>query len=315
MNVVPCFHLADSLINGNTKELEKFCDLIIGSGLVINWGGQAAIRSQMTTALLEKMARAGYSSFFWGMESASDNVLRLMNKRNDIALFGRILKDCKRLGIVNYTPIIVGYPGETPEDAAVTLRWIIMNSEFTHFTPPGLALARRKSPLYEKYLECGLKEAREYDWETVDGKNTIQLRVFRRFLFSQACYNASFCLDNLVDYKEVAPLDMNATLVAEDYIDILRELARIAGKSEGFVNGLRSISDTLNDVSETDRKNLCEVVQVNAAKASKSYARSEVVVLDDDLHGFFRLDKNTNEGRKLVYKLALELFRDVSGRD
>ena len=334
MDVVPTFHFADSLINGNIKELQGFCDLVLESGLDIKWGGQAAIRPQMTTALLEKMARSGYSSFFWGMESASSNVLKLMNKPNNIALFERILEDCNRFGIINYTPIIVGYPGETPEDTAITLDFILKNKKRSRFMAPGVALARRKSPLYEQYAKFGLREAREYDWETLDGMNTIQVRVFRRFLFFQACFNASFSLDGLVDYEEIANLDMNAEIVAKDYINILRELARMTGKSEVIENGLRSISPMIDGASETVqnlgyafsgavgnsgriKKDLKALVQLvrrfmgRAERPLKTYNPSKATALGEELQEYFKLDKNTKDGRRAAYKLALDLFNAI----
>ncbi|MGB8225668.1 MAG: radical SAM protein [Sedimentisphaerales bacterium] len=302
---VPTFHFADSLINGNIKELERFCDMVIESGLVIRWGGQAAIRPQMTTALIEKMARSGYASFFWGMESASDKVLKLMNKPNDIVLFERILDDCNRFGIANHTPIIVGYPGETPVDAAITLNFILRNKKRTGFAAPGLALARKKSPLYEHYSKFGLREAREFDWETVDGKNTILIRVFRRFLFFQACHNASFGLDSLVDYKEIAVLDMNTAAVAEDYINILYELARMTGKIYVLEHGLRSISMLPDGATETGGR------EEGAGKPLETNAPFELAGLAEDLKGYFKLDKNSSQGRTATYSLALDLFKAV----
>ncbi|OHB49671.1 MAG: hypothetical protein A2Y10_05810 [Planctomycetes bacterium GWF2_41_51] len=330
VHTVPTFHFADSLVNGNIKELEKFCDMIIESGLVIKWGGQAAIRPQMTSSLLEKMARSGFSSFFWGMESASANVLKLMNKPNDIALFERILKDCNKFGITNNTPTIVGYPGETPQDVAVTLNFILKNRKRTCFTLPGLALARKKSPLYDRYSEFGLKEAREYAWETVDGKNTIQVRVFRRFLFFQACFNESFSLDNLVDYEEIAPLDMNAQVVAKDYINILYELARMTGTTGMFKIFLRTLSNMPDGITEItikpslvgsnyqkikrQAKILLQLVkrrEEESEKVSKTSIPVESDDLADDFKKYFNLNKNTRQGRLIVYKLTLDIFKAV----
>ncbi len=333
--LAPTFHFADSLINGNTKELERFCDMIIESGLVIRWGGQAAIRSQMTTTLLKKMAHSGYTSFFWGMESASDNVLKLMNKPNDISLFERILEDCNKLGIVNYTPIIVGYPGETPRDTAITLNFILRNKERSQFMTPGLALARRKSPLYEHYSEFGLKEAKEYDWETVDGKNTIQVRVFRRFLFSQACFNTDFSLDGLVDYKEIAVLDMNSTVVAEDYINILYQLARMTGTSRVLEQGLQSIFERDEGTKETSgdcdsefslvpgifgriKRNIKSFSQFAMHRFEKETGKQlkavdflESAEFSEYMKSYLNLDKNKRGERIELYKMALKLFKAV----
>jgi B12 binding protein len=42
------FEFHDSLVNGNIRALDRFCDLIIESGLKIQWTGQAIFRREMT---------------------------------------------------------------------------------------------------------------------------------------------------------------------------------------------------------------------------------------------------------------------------
>lgn len=298
---VPTLHFADSLINGNIAELERFADLVLESGLKINWGGQAAIRPQMTTELLEKLAKSGCVSFFWGMESASGNVLRRMHKPNDIKLYQRILDDCFRFGIKSLTPTIVGFPGETPADAAVTIDFILKNRKKTIFSAPGLAMARKKSPLYERYAEFGLKAPKEYDWETADGTNNILTRVFRRFIFFQASHNRNLGLEDLRDHSELDTLDMNDPQASTDYILTLHELARLTGTLPRLRGGVEGLPGAERYRAAQER--------MGDGRLEKGVSGNEAAVRD--YIAFFCLDKNSPEARKAVYQLTLDLLGEI----
>ncbi|MBI5527539.1 MAG: radical SAM protein, partial [Deltaproteobacteria bacterium] len=118
------FHLCDSLINGNMKELERLLDLIIEKNLGIIWYGMAAIRKEMTFEVLDKMKRAGCLQLNYGIESGSAKVLRDMRRRLTPDLAARVLADTKRAGIRAGACWIVGFPTETEEDFALTLRFL-----------------------------------------------------------------------------------------------------------------------------------------------------------------------------------------------
>jgi len=53
------FLFYDSLINGDTKLLEKYCELIISKGINIYWSTHANIRN-MDGALLKKIKNSGF---------------------------------------------------------------------------------------------------------------------------------------------------------------------------------------------------------------------------------------------------------------
>ena len=69
----PHFHIVDSLLNGNIRQLDGLCDAIVASGLQIGWSGMAKFRPEMTNSLLRKMRLAGCERLFWGLESASQH--------------------------------------------------------------------------------------------------------------------------------------------------------------------------------------------------------------------------------------------------
>ncbi len=80
-----------------------------------------------TDHLLEAMASRGFRALLWGVESASDRVLRLMRKGTRQEEVVRVLESAHRAGIWNYAFLMVGFPGETPEEARATLEFVRAN--------------------------------------------------------------------------------------------------------------------------------------------------------------------------------------------
>jgi anaerobic magnesium-protoporphyrin IX monomethyl ester cyclase len=132
------FAFMDSLLNGKISELEKFCDLIIESGInkgkkKITWGGTACIRKEMTLELLRKIKEAGCYNFTYGIESGSDDVLRMMNKRTTVSLAEEVLKNTYLAGIKAFVFILIGFPTETEDDFKKTLEFITRNKEYISY--------------------------------------------------------------------------------------------------------------------------------------------------------------------------------------
>ncbi len=126
------FEFTGQLINGNMKELESFCDLILASGIhgrlrPLTWTGNACVRKEMTPRLLAKLKQAGCRYLYYGVESGSDAVLRAMNKMHDVALTERVLADTRRAGIRARIYMIIGFPTESEEDFEQTLDFIRRN--------------------------------------------------------------------------------------------------------------------------------------------------------------------------------------------
>jgi hypothetical protein len=134
---VRTFYIVDSLINGNIKELESFCDLVIASGLQIYWSGKASIRRQMTPALLKKMRAAGCTGMDYGLESGSAKVVRDMKKGFDLSTASRVIKDTHAAGIDVGLFLMAGFPTESEEDFNDTLGFVAQHKEHIHHVTPG----------------------------------------------------------------------------------------------------------------------------------------------------------------------------------
>ncbi len=180
------FH--DSLINGNTKELERLCDLIIAEGRKVRWGGQAAVSKYMSYDLLLKMKKAGCICLNYGLETGSHKVMRDIGKLlAEDADIDKIVKDTHNAGIECILNFMFGFPGEREEDFQETLEFLNRNKDYIDMVipSPGFCAFDKGSYAYEHpdefdiiLGECGAL------WESKDGTNNYAARLekFERFL-------------------------------------------------------------------------------------------------------------------------------------
>ncbi|MFC1809636.1 B12-binding domain-containing radical SAM protein, partial [Candidatus Omnitrophota bacterium] len=123
-NKVTSFVFHDSLINGELRTLEQFCDQVFERGLSISWEAQCSIRNDMDVRILEKMKQAGCFNLFIGLESASNTVLQRMSKgmtRDDARTF---FEKCNKVGLHFEISLITNFPGETEDEFHETCDFI-----------------------------------------------------------------------------------------------------------------------------------------------------------------------------------------------
>lgn len=144
------------------------------------WTFQAStdLLCRMDDEDVEMLAASGVSHIGFGTESASEPVLRKMNKQHQhVGDMYEAARKCKRAGIRVTYNLIFGYPGETAADRCETLRIMseigdrFDNVSFSPniFTPyPGI-------PIWPELRRLGLKEPQTLaDWASIDlGSNQL----------------------------------------------------------------------------------------------------------------------------------------------
>jgi len=175
--------MEDSTINGNIREFEKMCDLIISDRLRVTWGGKARIESKMSPDIIKKAHKAGCRGFVFGIESASQRVLDHMRKNVKISDVEAVIINSHRAGISVGCFFIVGYVNETEEDFEETLQFIKRNHQYidTIYQGSGLHILKG-SRLYEKAGEYGIilpESSSDGEWCTTDGSNSAIIRADR----------------------------------------------------------------------------------------------------------------------------------------
>lgn len=118
------FYFVGSLANGSMKALERFCDLVIESGLKVEWEGQAIINPGMDERMLRKMADAGCKWIGYGVETGSEALRYRMNKKFSNENAYMTLAATHKAGIKAQINIMFGQPTETRGDFAETLAFL-----------------------------------------------------------------------------------------------------------------------------------------------------------------------------------------------
>ena len=120
----------DSLMQ--PKIFSRLADEIIRRGLRVKWRGFGRFDRRFSSDVLDLMARAGCHFIIWGMESASQPVLKAMRKGNTPGIIHQNLRDAARAGIHNRACLIYGYPTETREDRDLTISFLRDRKDWVH---------------------------------------------------------------------------------------------------------------------------------------------------------------------------------------
>ena len=117
------FKVFDSTFTLNRHHAESICDEIIRRGLDIKWECEIRVNT-VDYALLQKMKKAGCYLVDFGIESASERVLKRMHKGINLQQVEEVLKWTHDLGISQRAFFTFGHIEETVQDAELTLEYI-----------------------------------------------------------------------------------------------------------------------------------------------------------------------------------------------
>ena len=188
----------DDLFTGHKKRVFILCDMIIEHGLhnKCSFGVQSRADC-INEELLIKMKSAGFNSIMFGFESASNRLLKLINKRESAEDNINAIKLAKKIGFNTEATFIFGFPTETYEDRLLSLQIAIATgvdrARFNIATPyPGTALYRRAKEEGKLKIEEG--------WKNFNSVGVITNSLFKK-------YTVPYCPDG------VRPVDLAGEVV------------------------------------------------------------------------------------------------------
>ena len=141
--------IADDCFTLDLDHVRAFCHGMLGQGLHMRW--TCLSRTDLIPReVIRLMHKAGCRKVFFGLESGSNSVLKLMGKNTRVEDAERTLHLFAQCGIETAGFFIIGYPGETYETIETTLAWALtlpLNEiSFTvPFPLPGTRLFQRVS--------------------------------------------------------------------------------------------------------------------------------------------------------------------------
>ncbi len=168
------FTFRDANFNVSTQHVNQLCDELIRRKVDIQWHAMAEAKN-LNQDLLFKMGKAGCRSLLWGLESGSNNTLKMMKKGINAEESVKLLKMAKRAGISNAVSLMIGYPYETSQDLELTAALIKNNASLIDDLQPFVFKLMHGSCLYvnRKALKIMIEEDQAFSLFFVYRHKTI----------------------------------------------------------------------------------------------------------------------------------------------
>ncbi len=145
---------------------KKVSQLLVDQNVGIKWTTlirfEETLQDQETWDLA---AKAGCCTLYYGMESASERVLNLMDKHAKKSVIQRNLQMAAKSGIWNHVMAFYGFPGETLDEALETRQFVLENQPVIHSMELFYFVAYRHTPMVRSPEKFGITihKQEEYD--------------------------------------------------------------------------------------------------------------------------------------------------------
>ena len=117
------------------KWIRTFCDLLDRDKIDLTWAAQCRV-DQVDPELLKRMAASGCYNVYYGFESGNERMLDLIDKGITLEQSRLAVKWAKDAGLEIRGSFIIGFPTETPEISAETIRFACeLNVDYMIFYP------------------------------------------------------------------------------------------------------------------------------------------------------------------------------------
>ncbi len=113
-------HMYADLFTVNRQHVMDLCNLLLEKGIKIKWTCNSRV-DYVDEELLAKMGQAGCWLISWGIESASEMILKRARKGYKKEQAFKALQWAHNAGIKNWGYFIIGLPGETEETIKETM--------------------------------------------------------------------------------------------------------------------------------------------------------------------------------------------------
>ena len=119
------FYVVDDIFNVNAKRALGLFDLIVAAGLKVRLYFVNGLRADITSeAFVDRAIEAGAVWFTYAVESGTDEIQRLVEKRLDLEKARRVIAYTQRQNVAVNVSTMYGFPTETRELAQRTLDWL-----------------------------------------------------------------------------------------------------------------------------------------------------------------------------------------------
>jgi anaerobic magnesium-protoporphyrin IX monomethyl ester cyclase len=145
---------------------KKVVKLLVEQNVGIKWTTLIRFEDSLQDPELWKLAaQSGCCTLYYGMESANERVLNLMDKHVKKSVIENNLRLAAQVGIWNHVMAFYGFPGETREEAEETRRFLLDNQEQINSVELFYFVAYRHTPMVRSPEKFGITihKQEEYD--------------------------------------------------------------------------------------------------------------------------------------------------------
>jgi hypothetical protein len=149
-------HLTDSCVPPVC--LDQLARLIRERHWPVRWYAFVRLeKALLEPGRLESWARGGCGLLEFGLETASPELLKKMQKGIAIAHAAYILRQSAAVGIRNTVYLLFGFPGETAEHQSQTLDFVLQHQDAIHYLNNALFNLPKGSPIAEDPSRFGIR--------------------------------------------------------------------------------------------------------------------------------------------------------------
>lgn len=157
---VNSFYIYDDYFVLDRERALEFSKKIIDNKLRITFRAITRTDTLSENVLIE-LKKAGLRSLDFGFEHADDEVLKKIDKQNNVANHQRAIDMCKKHGVRIRGSFIVNLPGATRETAFKTLEFVKANNfDWADFYP---LVAYPNTPLWKNSAKFGVSIEKRFD--------------------------------------------------------------------------------------------------------------------------------------------------------
>ena len=146
--------------------LKKVSQLLIQEEVKIKWTTLIRFEETLQDPEIWKQAvEAGCCTLYYGMESANERVLELMDKHAKKSVIENNLREAAKAGIWNHVMAFYGFPGETQDEAEETRQFLLDNKRYIHSVELFYFVAYRHTPMVRNPDKFGITIHKQDDYD------------------------------------------------------------------------------------------------------------------------------------------------------
>lgn len=148
------FNFIDEMLS--PPHFEKLARAIKEAGLDITYYALTTPTREFTGEKLLEMAESGCRYLLWGLESSDQRVLDLMDKGSRIEDVSRLMKRSHAAGIANHVFLICGFPTETEDEFAQSVKFLDDQRDYIYAVHRGTFGLEPESPIFHDPERFGI---------------------------------------------------------------------------------------------------------------------------------------------------------------